>query len=113
MADPDDSRYTLSYDFVLRGEEILSGSQRIHRPSMLLESLEFYKAECQKQGIEINLEALLENPCFKCYYDSFKYGAHMHGGAGLGIERIVKLYLNLDNIRSSSMFPRDPKRLFP
>lgn len=49
----------------------------------------------------------------KDYVDSFRYGARPHGGAGVGLERVVMLFLGLDNIRKTSMFPRDPKRLSP
>ena len=37
MLDPKDPRYTNSYDFFMRGEEITSGAQRIHDPEMLVE----------------------------------------------------------------------------
>lgn len=37
MLDPNDERYTNSYDFFMRGEEITSGAQRIHDPAMLTE----------------------------------------------------------------------------
>ena len=47
------------------------------------------------------------------YVDSFKYGAHPHGGAGVGLERVVMLFCGLNNIRKTSLFPRDPKRLAP
>ena len=47
------------------------------------------------------------------YIDSFKLGAPPHGGAGVGMERVVMLYCDLKNIRKTSMFPRDPKRLTP
>lgn len=47
------------------------------------------------------------------YIDSFKYGAAPHGGAGVGLERVVMLFCKLDNIRKTSLFPRDPKRLTP
>lgn len=47
------------------------------------------------------------------YIDSFKYGAVPHGGAGVGLERVVMLFCKLDNIRKTSLFPRDPKRLTP
>jgi len=47
------------------------------------------------------------------YIDAFKYGAVPHGGAGVGLERVVMLYCGLPNIRLTSMFPRDPKRLTP
>ena len=35
MPDPTDDRYTLSYDFFMRGEEITSGAQRVHIPELL------------------------------------------------------------------------------
>ena len=47
------------------------------------------------------------------YIDSFKLGAPPHGGAGVGLERVVMLYCGLNNIRKTSLFPRDPKRLEP
>ncbi|KAJ8307537.1 hypothetical protein KUTeg_015621 [Tegillarca granosa] len=47
------------------------------------------------------------------YIDSFKYGAPPHAGGGIGMERVTMLYLGLDNVRKTSMFPRDPKRLTP
>jgi aspartyl-tRNA synthetase len=98
MIDPNDSRYTNSYDFFMRGEEITSGAQRIHDPEFLAKRA----AEC---GIAVET--------IKDYIDSFKYGAPAHAGAGFGLERIVKFYCNLHNIRKTSLFPRDPKRLTP
>jgi hypothetical protein len=47
------------------------------------------------------------------YIDSFRYGCPPHAGGGIGLERVVMLYLGLDNIRKTSMFPRDPKRITP
>ncbi len=47
------------------------------------------------------------------YVDSFKYGAPPHGGVGIGLERVAMLFCALGNIRLTSMFPRDPKRLTP
>ena len=49
----------------------------------------------------------------QAYVDSFKYGAFPHAGGGIGLERVVMLFLGLPNIRKSSMFPRDPRRLTP
>ena len=49
----------------------------------------------------------------KAYIDSFRYGCPPHAGGGIGLERVCMLYLGLDNIRKTSMFPRDPKRLTP
>jgi aspartyl-tRNA synthetase len=49
----------------------------------------------------------------KDYIDSFSFGAYPHGGFGVGLERVVMLYCDLRNIRNTSMFPRDPKRIVP
>lgn len=94
----DDPRYTNSYDFFMRGEEITSGAQRIHDSELLAKRA----AEC---GIQVDT--------IKDYIESFKYGAHPHGGVGVGLERVVMLYCALGNIRKSTLFPRDPKRITP
>lgn len=98
MLDPKEPEYTNSYDFFMRGEEITSGAQRIHEPSMLLERAKYW---------EIPVHTIQD------YVDSFKYGAPAHGGCGIGLERVVKFYCNLWNIRKTSLFPRDPKRIKP
>jgi len=98
MEDPHDPDYTNSYDFFMRGEEITSGAQRIHDPVMLTE---------RAKKFDIAVDSISD------YIDAFKYGAPAHGGAGFGLERIVKFYCNLLNIRKSSLFPRDPKRIKP
>eukprot|EP00808_Paulinella_micropora_P002189 g63789.t1 len=98
MPDPLQPGFTNSYDVFLRGEEITSGAQRIHEPELL-------KKRATECGIPI--EGLQK------YIDSFKFGAFPHAGAGIGLERVVMLYLGLDNIRKTSMFPRTPKRLEP
>ncbi|CCJ28416.1 unnamed protein product [Pneumocystis jirovecii] len=98
MPDPEDSDFSNSYDFFMRGEEILSGSQRIHDPEYLQERI---------KAMNIDTTGL------KDYINSFKYGAPPHGGGGIGLERVVFLYLELGNIRRSCLFPRDPKRLVP
>ncbi|CAH1761039.1 7474_t:CDS:10 [Entrophospora sp. SA101] len=98
MPDPNDKLYSNSYDFFMRGQEILSGSQRIHDHIFLEE-------RAKEHGI--NLATI------QSYIDSFKRAAPPHAGGGIGLERVVMLYLNLDDIRRSSLFPRDPKRLEP
>ncbi|XP_052716623.1 aspartate--tRNA ligase, cytoplasmic-like [Crassostrea angulata] len=98
MPDPKNPKYSNSYDMFMRGEEILSGAQRIHDPVYLTE-------RAKEHGI--GLESI------KAYIDSFKYGAPPHAGGGIGMERVTMLYLGLDNIRKTSLFPRDPKRLTP
>jgi len=98
MADPTDPKWTNAYDVFLRGEEITSGAQRIHDPKMLAD-------KAQSMGIDVST--------IQPYVDAFKYGSYPHAGAGIGMERVVMLFLNLPNIRKTSMFPRDPKRLTP
>ncbi len=47
------------------------------------------------------------------YLDSFKHGAEPHGGGGIGLERVIMLFLDLHNVRRASLFPRDPRRISP
>ncbi|OIR59082.1 MAG: aspartyl-tRNA synthetase [Amphiamblys sp. WSBS2006] len=98
MPDPHDPRYTNSYDYFVRGEEIISGGQRIHTYAQLVESAEAKGIDTEK---------------IKGYLDAFRYGAPLHGGIGIGLDRLTMLMLNLKNIRRSAMFPRDPSRIFP
>jgi len=99
MPAPDDPDYSNSYDIFLRGEEICSGAQRIHDPGMLEEAI-------AAKGVAVG-------PALSTYIESMRYGMPPHGGAGIGLERLVFLYLNLDNVRKASMFPRDPNRCSP
>lgn len=79
-------------------QEIISGAQRIHLPELLEERAKMHA---------------IQPDTIRPYIDAFKLGAPPHGGAGVGMERVVMLYLGLDNIRKTAMFPRDPKRLNP
>ncbi|KAI8961380.1 hypothetical protein F5Y11DRAFT_228234 [Daldinia sp. FL1419] len=45
------------------------------------------------------------------YLAAFDHGPPPHGGAVLGLERMVMLLLELDDARNASLFPRDPKSL--
>ncbi|KAF9513661.1 hypothetical protein BS47DRAFT_1372465 [Hydnum rufescens UP504] len=98
MPDGADSRYSNSYDFMMRGEEILSGAQRVH-------DAVFLEQRMREHGID--------PASMKGYLDAFKMGVAPHGGGGIGLERVVMLFLKLNNIRRATMFPRDPKRLEP
>jgi len=50
---------------------------------------------------------------FQSYIDSFRYGAPVHSGWSVGLERFTMALLNLDNIREACLFPRDRERLTP
>ncbi|KAF2662957.1 aspartyl-tRNA synthetase-like protein [Lophiostoma macrostomum CBS 122681] len=96
MPDPTNPELTNSFDIFLRGQEILSGGQRIHDARMLLENMERLK---------------MDPTTMEEYIQGFQWGAPPHGGGGIGLERILMLFLQLGNIRHASMFPRDPKSL--
>ncbi|XP_075479004.1 LOW QUALITY PROTEIN: aspartate--tRNA ligase 2, cytoplasmic-like [Primulina tabacum] len=94
----DDPSYSNSFDVFIRGEEIISGAQRVHVPEYLSE-------RAQACGIDVKT--------ISTYIDSFRYGAPPHGGFGVGLERVVMLFCALNNIRKTSLFPRDPQRIAP
>jgi len=98
MPDPNNPKWSNSYDVFMRGEEIMSGAQRVHDADLLTERAKVHG---------LNLEQIAS------YIESFKYGAPPHAGGGIGCERVCMLYLGLDNIRKTSLFPRDPKRITP
>ncbi|PWZ02475.1 aspartyl-tRNA synthetase [Testicularia cyperi] len=98
MPDPADPKYSNSYDFFMRGQEILSGAQRVHDATFL---------EKRMGEFGIPVESM------KHYVEAFRLGCPPHAGGGIGLERVVMFYLGLGNIRRASMFPRDPKRLDP
>lgn len=95
-------QYSNSYDFHMRGQEILSGAQRIHDAGLL---------EARMRAVVPPVDP--KSPGLKEYVDAFRAGCPPHAGAGLGLERIVMLWLGLPNIRLASAFPRDPGRLAP
>jgi aspartyl/asparaginyl-tRNA synthetase len=101
MPCPNNPKLSNSYDFFIRGQEILSGAQRVHDVDLLTSRLK-----------EFGMSAS-DDPTIKGYVDSFRHGAEPHGGGGVGLERVCMLFLDLQNIRHVCTFPRDPKRLGP
>ena len=98
MDDPQDARFTLSFDLLFRGLEITTGGQRIHDLSMLEEKIQ------EKGMTEEGLEQ---------YLDAFRFGMPPHGGLGIGLERLTMQLLGEDNVREACLFPRDMSRLEP
>ncbi|KAK0557486.1 aspartate--tRNA ligase dps1 [Tilletia horrida] len=96
MPDKDNPKWTNSFDFFLRGQEILTGGQRIHQLKKLERAM-------VKNGVQP--EDMRE------YCEAFQFGAPPHGGAGIGLERLLMLLLQLGDIRNASLFPRDPQSL--
>lgn len=98
MDDPEDPRYTLSFDLLFRGMEITTGGQRIHNYGQQVEKL-------KARG--------MEPEDFSGYLLFHKHGAPPHGGLGIGLERLTMQLCGLDNIRRASLYPRDRTRLEP
>ncbi|MCR4305450.1 MAG: aspartate--tRNA(Asn) ligase, partial [Candidatus Daviesbacteria bacterium] len=94
--DPKDPEYSLSYDLLFRGVEVMSGSQRINDYQELLESI---------KGRGMKPES------FELYLQAFKFGMPPEGGFSFGLERITMHILELANIREASLFPRDMERV--
>lgn len=98
MQSDNNSDYSNSFDVIFKGVEISSGAQRIHDYEMLMQNVIKHKI----------------NPMhLKHYLDSFSHGSRPHGGAGIGLNRLTSLFLNLGNVKLASFCPRDPGRLFP
>ena len=98
MDGPADPRFTLSFDLLYKGLEITTGGQRIHDYNMILEKM-------AKRG--------MDPEDIKDYLMIFKYGMPPHGGLGIGLERLTMRLLDEQNVRETSLFPRDVTRLEP
>ena len=82
------------YDLVCNGYELGSGAIRNHRPDIMYKAFDIagYGADV----VEDKFGGML---------NAFKYGAPPHGGCALGLERIVMLLSDQENIREVTMFP--------
>ena len=96
MPDPYNPKVTNSFDIFVRGQEILSGGQRIHDADTLIEKMKSLK---------------MDPSTMEEYMDGFEWAAPPHGGGGIGMERILMLILKLGDIRHATMFARDPRSL--
>jgi nondiscriminating aspartyl-tRNA synthetase len=98
MPDPAEPEYSLGFDLIFRGEELVSGAQRIHRYDELVQALE-------QRG--------LDPEPFEGYLQAFKFGMPPEGGFAIGSERLLRRLIDADNIRETTLFPRDINRLTP
>lgn len=98
MDDPEDPKFTLSFDLLFDGLEVTTGGQRIHDLDMLEEKIA--ARGMTEEGMEHYLQV-------------FRHGMPPHGGLGIGLERITMKLLGEDNVRETTLFPRDLNRLEP
>ena len=98
MDDPEDPKFTLSFDLLFRGMEVTTGGQRVHE----------YQAQVDKM-----LARDMHPEEFKSYLMIHKHGMPPHGGLGIGLERLTARLCGLDNVRYACLFPRDLSRLEP
>ncbi len=98
MDDPEDPTFTLSFDLLYGGLEITTGGQRIHDYQMLRDKIA--ARGMSEEGMDQ-------------YLDTFKYGMPKHGGLGIGLERLTMKLVGEDNVRETTLFPRDLSRLEP
>lgn len=96
--DPKRPEYTNGFDLLFRGQELVTGGQRLHRYSDYVEAIE-------ARGESID--------SYASYLECFEHGMPPHGGWAIGLERWVARLVGAENIRSVTLFPRDLNRLEP
>lgn len=95
---PDDPRWSNSFDLLFRGLELTTGGQRLHRYSD-------YRAALESSG--------QSEEAYAGYLQAFRHGMPPHGGFAIGLERWVARLTGAENIREARLFPRDLHRLAP
>ena len=86
------------YDVVCNGYEVCSGAVRNHDPELMVKAFEI--AGYSEKDVETRFGAL---------YNAFQYGTPPHAGAAPGLDRMVMLIADSDNIREVIAFPKNKK----
>ena len=86
------------YDVVCNGYEVCSGAVRNHDPELMVKAFEI--AGYSEKEVETRFGAL---------YNAFQYGTPPHAGAAPGLDRMVMLIADSDNIREVIAFPKNKK----
>ena len=86
------------YDVVCNGYEMASGAVRNHNPEIMVKAFEI--AGYSEEEVKNRFGAL---------YKAFQYGAPPHAGAAPGLDRMVMLIANSNNIREVIAFPKNKR----
>ena len=85
-----------AFDLVCNGEEILSGGLRIHQSELQAKILEI---------LGYNQKEREEN--FGYFLQALEFAAPPHGGIGMGIDRLLAIILNTNNLKELIAFPKN------
>ncbi len=96
MPDPKNPEYSLTYDLLFRGLEMMSGAQRVNDYDQLVKAMKSKDVNPKNFGM---------------YMQAFKYAMPPEGGFSFGLERLTMKLLGLENVREASLFPRDMERI--
>jgi nondiscriminating aspartyl-tRNA synthetase len=96
--DPLRPEFSRGFDLLFRGLELVTGGQRLHQ-------YEDYLAALADRG--------LDPEPFAGYLEAFQFGMPPHGGFAIGLERWVARLVEAENVRETTLFPRDLNRLTP
>lgn len=94
----EDPTYARSVDLNWKGLELSSGGQRENRYDILMQQV-------KEKGVRPE--------SVEWFTQFFRFGVPNHGGFAIGIERMTKMILGMENIREVVLFPRGPERLTP
>lgn len=96
--DPADPSHSETFDLLFRGSELVTGGRRINDYQQLVGVM-------QERGIS-------PEP-FSGFMEAFQFGMPPEGGFAIGAERLLARLVGADNVRETTLFPRDVNRLGP
>jgi aspartyl-tRNA synthetase len=98
MRHADNPELTKGFDLLWNGLEVTTGAQREHRYEQLVK-------QATERGFDLGP--------IQDYLNFFKYGCPPHGGAGIGLARLLMVMLGRESIRETTLISRTPTRLTP